>query len=150
MRNQLIFRGIASSITQASDTVKFKVAWWYKYYGSAKGNPGNAGIGGVLMDSSGKVLVLFLPHLKPFTFGHPNVNEILQRCLTERDHDITLRQESKNVPYELNRVREQYYESLKRLEDEDKKCKEKSSGTSSGGLWWDDQEIENINELDEL
>ncbi|KAK1571502.1 hypothetical protein Q3G72_018326 [Acer saccharum] len=95
-------------------------------------------------------LVLFSPHLKPFTFGHPDANEILQRCLTESDHDNTLGPSSRNVLCGLNVVREQYFESLKRLEEEEKKSKEKSSGTSSGGLWWDDQEIENINELDEL
>ncbi|KAK3220603.1 hypothetical protein Dsin_014573 [Dipteronia sinensis] len=95
-------------------------------------------------------LVLFSPHLKPFTFGHPDVNEILQRYLTRRGHDNTLGPASRNVLRGLNGVREQYNESLKRLEEEEKKSNEKSSGTSSGGFWWDDQEIENINELDEL
>ncbi|KAK4837296.1 hypothetical protein QYF36_004297 [Acer negundo] len=93
-------------------------------------------------------LVLFSPHLKLFTFGHPDVNEILQRYLTGRDHDNTLEPASKNFLRGLNGVREQYNESLQKLEEEEKKSK--SSDTSSGGFWWDDQEIENINELDEL
>ncbi|KAK2660960.1 hypothetical protein Ddye_007493 [Dipteronia dyeriana] len=94
-------------------------------------------------------IILFSPHLKPFTFGYPDANEILQRFLTGSDDHLT-GLASRNVLHGINGVREQYNESLKRLEEEEKKSKDIKSGTSIGGFWWDDQEIENLNELDEL
>ena len=69
-------------------------------------------------------LILFSPHLKPFTFGHPDANKILQRCLTERDdHSPGLTR--RNVFHRINGVREKHNESLKRLEEEEKKSKNK-------------------------
>ncbi|KAK3219243.1 hypothetical protein Dsin_013213 [Dipteronia sinensis] len=105
----MIFKGVPTTVSQATDKVKFRVAWWYKYHGagsklsistmllnvkescadflpkqkkneiawnpplglvlkfnvdgSARGNPGNAGIGGVLIDNTGKVLGLFSEHV---------------------------------------------------------------------------------------
>ncbi|KAI9153109.1 hypothetical protein LWI28_006016 [Acer negundo] len=95
-------------------------------------------------------LILFSPHLKPFTFGHLDANEVLQRYLTRRDGNSP-GPVRRNVLHGLNGVREQYNESLKRLEEEEKKSKDQKSGpSSSGGFWWDDQQIENFNELDEL
>ena len=32
-RNNLIFRGKEASIDKAVDDVKFRVAWWFKYFG---------------------------------------------------------------------------------------------------------------------
>ncbi|KAK2660962.1 hypothetical protein Ddye_007495 [Dipteronia dyeriana] len=94
-------------------------------------------------------IILFSPHLKPFTFGYPDANEILQRLLTGKDDHLT-GLASRNILHGINGVREQYNESLKRLEEEEKKSKGIKSGTSNGGFWWDNQEIENLTELDEL
>ncbi|KAK3170499.1 hypothetical protein Dsin_032530 [Dipteronia sinensis] len=104
-RNELVFKGSRMTIEQATDLIKFQVAWWFKHHGkcsmlpittmllnlpescseakvqrkanigkwippiegafkfnvdgSSRGNPGSAGIGGVLRDSSGKILGSF-------------------------------------------------------------------------------------------
>ncbi|KAK2635226.1 hypothetical protein Ddye_030018 [Dipteronia dyeriana] len=104
-RNQVVFKGVSMLVDQASDMVKFSVAWWFKHHskgstmpistmllnvkdnfcdskpfknckevarisladsalkfnvdGWARENLGNAGIGGVLRDNSGKVLGWF-------------------------------------------------------------------------------------------
>ncbi|KAK3222103.1 hypothetical protein Dsin_009128 [Dipteronia sinensis] len=105
MRNQVVFKGIATSVAQDEDIVKFRIAWWFKHHGngsmlpistmllnlpksfletkilrkakvdvwippsgdalkfnvdgSSWGNPGSAGIGGVLSDFFGKILGSF-------------------------------------------------------------------------------------------
>ncbi|KAK3199424.1 hypothetical protein Dsin_022839 [Dipteronia sinensis] len=75
-RNVVVFKGIPADVNYFTDLIKFRIAWWFKHYGkgwsppafdvlkfnvdgSVRSDPGRAGIGGVLRDSSGKVLCQF-------------------------------------------------------------------------------------------
>lgn len=119
-RNSVVFQGSTADESLVLDTIKFRVALWFKNYGlgsesdltlllldlkdrcvdsvkikikksvawipplgndlyfnvdgSSRGNPGDAGIGGVLRDSNGKVLCLFSLYVG---FEDSNTAEVL-------------------------------------------------------------------------
>ncbi|KAK2635640.1 hypothetical protein Ddye_030432 [Dipteronia dyeriana] len=57
-----MFNDKETNVWQEIDMMNFWVVWWFKYQskdGSVLGNPGPAGIGGVLRDCDGKVLCMF-------------------------------------------------------------------------------------------
>ncbi|XVE64007.1 hypothetical protein DITRI_Ditri07aG0066800 [Diplodiscus trichospermus] len=103
--------------------------------------------------SGAKIGIIVLspsPREKPFCFGHPNIDTILDQYLNNvgnphfediGDDVIT------DLPaFEL--INKQYEESLKELEKEKKRGKEieeeKKMGNINGGFWWDIEAIEGM------
>ncbi|KAK2633605.1 hypothetical protein Ddye_032602 [Dipteronia dyeriana] len=58
-RNSVVFGGKNAVLPLALDSVRFRVAWWFKNFRAGSSNTGLGGIGGVLRDYDGKVLCMF-------------------------------------------------------------------------------------------
>ncbi|XVE94087.1 hypothetical protein REPUB_Repub01dG0250600 [Reevesia pubescens] len=100
-------------------------------------------------------IIVFSPKGKPFCFGHPNVDTILDRYLSgnptlhdQEDHDLAT---TVNTPC-FEEFNEECQEALEKLKEEKKRSKgieeEKEERKNNGEFWWDES-IENMG-LDEL
>ncbi|KAK3211546.1 hypothetical protein Dsin_016252 [Dipteronia sinensis] len=133
-RNEVVFRGIQADVYLAMDTIKFRVALWFKNFGcgsssdltllmldpkercvdqytvktknlsgwlppvgnallfniggSSRGNPGDAGIGGVLRDANGKVFCLFSYYVGILDSNAAEVHAIHKACSLISSHPI--------------------------------------------------------------
>ncbi|XWS40352.1 hypothetical protein CRYUN_Cryun18bG0133700 [Craigia yunnanensis] len=94
-------------------------------------------------------IIVFSPKGKPFCFGHPNVDAILDRYLSGNSslHDQEADSATTGNPPCFEEFNEECQEALEKLQEEKKRTKkieeEKEERKSKGEFWWDEP-IDNI------
>ncbi|TYI33988.1 hypothetical protein ES332_A04G171800v1 [Gossypium tomentosum] len=99
-------------------------------------------------------IIVFSPKGKPFCFGHPDIDTILERYLSKNpNHDDGLMMSGDDIAPCLEEFNEEIRETLEKLEEEKKRSKEiqkeNEERKMKGLFWWDDP-IDNNMGIEEL
>ncbi|MBA0666858.1 hypothetical protein Goklo_003218 [Gossypium klotzschianum] len=99
-------------------------------------------------------IIVFSPKGKPFCFGHPDIDMILERYLSKNpNHADGLMMSGDDIAPCLEEFNEESRETLEKLEEEKKRSKEiqkeKEERKMKGLFWWDDP-IDNNMGIEEL
>ncbi|XVF68177.1 hypothetical protein PTKIN_Ptkin10aG0183300 [Pterospermum kingtungense] len=104
-------------------------------------------------------IIVFSPNGKPYCFGHPNLETVLERYLGGKStfHDHVDQEEADSSATSgkaqcFDEFNEECQEALEKLQEEKNRTKqieeEKEERKNKGGFWWDES-VENMG-LDEL
>ncbi|XVF50616.1 hypothetical protein PTKIN_Ptkin04bG0115900 [Pterospermum kingtungense] len=102
-------------------------------------------------------IVVLSPTQKPYCFGHPNIDTILEQYLNNNGNPIFYdddddEREAAYLPAGFDKISRQYEESLMELEKEKERAKdieEAKKVGNNGGCWWDIEDVDGMG-LEEL